>query len=168
MIDSGATHHITPNCSDFIDWTPASGTVSLGGCAEIRQVGTGSVILAPLGGYRPIHLHNVMHVPDATARYFSVSALVKKGGQISFDRNKLQISLRGRKVAEGYHDNNLFWIDTSRASLNAIRSTPTSLDLWHKRMGHMSPYTLPDHADSVKRIHLSHMDKVDHSPCASC
>src|SRR6266566_1763240 len=41
LVDSGATHHITPHHSDFTSWTPAIGTVSLGGHAEIAQVGTG-------------------------------------------------------------------------------------------------------------------------------
>jgi hypothetical protein len=40
MVDSGATHHITPYRSDFINWTPAKGAVSLGGHAMITQIGT--------------------------------------------------------------------------------------------------------------------------------
>jgi hypothetical protein len=45
MVDSGATHHITPHRSDFIDWTPAKGAVSLGGHAMITQIGTGTVAI---------------------------------------------------------------------------------------------------------------------------
>jgi len=43
MVDSGATHHITLHQSDFFSWTPAQGVVSLGGYAEIDQIGTGTV-----------------------------------------------------------------------------------------------------------------------------
>ena len=45
MVDSGATHHITPHHSDFITWTPTTGTVSLGGHAEIKQIGIGTVVI---------------------------------------------------------------------------------------------------------------------------
>ena len=84
MVDSGATHHITPHRSDFLSWSPAKGAVSLGGHAEISQIGTGSVTIRPSRGDRIVHLHDVMHVPDASAHYFSVSALMQKGGHILF------------------------------------------------------------------------------------
>ena len=84
MVDSGATHHISPHRSDFISWTPTKGKVSLRGHAEIDQIGTGTVEICPLGGDKIVPLQNVMHVPDAGARYFSVSSLMQKGGQITF------------------------------------------------------------------------------------
>ena len=80
MVDSGATHHITPHHSDFISWTAKSGTVSLGGHAEINQVGTGTVAIRPAGTTNTLHLHNVMHVPDAGMHYFSVGVFMQKGG----------------------------------------------------------------------------------------
>ena len=168
MVDSGATHHITPHRSDFINWTPAKGIVSLGGHAEINQVGTGTVAIRPSGGDKIVHLHNVMHVPDAGARYFSVSALMQKGGQISFRDNGFSISLRGQQIAQGYQEGNLFWIDTSNAALHAIKSAHTSIDLWHARMGHMSYSALKRHADSVKGIALD--PSADHNdvPCPGC
>jgi hypothetical protein len=43
MVDSGATYYITPHHSDFIKWTLAQGTISLGGYAEIYQMGIGTV-----------------------------------------------------------------------------------------------------------------------------
>jgi hypothetical protein len=76
MVDSGATHHMTPHRSDFISWTLAKGAVSLGGHAEIKQIGSGTAAIHPSGGDKIIHLHDVMHVPDADGRYFSVSALM--------------------------------------------------------------------------------------------
>jgi hypothetical protein len=49
-----------------------------------------------------------MHVPDAGARYFSVSVLMQKGGQLTFQNKKLTISVRGQQIAEGYQEGNLF------------------------------------------------------------
>jgi hypothetical protein len=79
-----------------------------------------------------------MHVPDAGARYFSVSALMQKGAQIIFKDKKFTISFRGQQIAEGYQEGNLFWIDTSDAALHAIDKAPIPLQLWHEHMGHMS------------------------------
>jgi hypothetical protein len=93
MVDSSATNHITPHQSDFISWTSAKGTVSLRGHAEIAQIGIGTVSIRPSEGDQIVHLQNVMHVSDAGARYFSVSALMQKGAQILFKNNKLLISL---------------------------------------------------------------------------
>ena len=168
MVDSGATHHITPHRSDFISWSPASGTVSLGGHAEITQIGTGTVAIRPSGGDKIVHLHDVMHVPDAGARYFSVSALMKKGGQITFKDKTFTISVQGRKIAAGYQEDNLFWIDTSAADLHAMSGTPTALDLWHARMAHMSSQALKRYHTSVKGIVLDSSSLPAQSPCPGC
>ena len=51
MVDSGATHHISPHRLRLHrSWTPTKGKVSLGGHAEIDQIGTGTVEIRPLGG----------------------------------------------------------------------------------------------------------------------
>ena len=168
MVDSGATHHITPHRSDFISWTPAAGVVSLGGHAEISQIGTGTVAIRPSGGDKIVHLHNVMHVPDAGARYFSVSALMQKGGQITFKDNILIISIRGHKIAQGYQEGNLFWIDTSITAIHAIGNAPTPLAIWHQRMGHMSFNALTRYKDSVKGISLDPSADHSTSPCPGC
>jgi hypothetical protein len=102
MVNSGAMHYITPHCSDFISYTPAKGAVSLEGHAKITQIGTGTVVIHPSGSNKIIHLLNVMHIPDAGARYFSVSTLIQKGGQIAFKDRKLMISIQDWQIAQGY------------------------------------------------------------------
>jgi transposase InsO family protein len=109
----------------------------------------------------------VMYVPDAGARYFSVSALMHKGGQITFQNHKLSISIQGRQIAEGYQEGNLFWIDASNTAVHAI-AAPTSLSLWHERMGHMSRNALKRYSDSVKGITLDPSHDEDASPCPGC
>ena len=168
MVDSGATHHITPHRSDFLTWSPAAGVVSLGGHAEITQIGTGVVAIRPSGGDKIVHLHDVMHVPDADARYFSVSALMLKGGQITFKDKRITISVHGSKIAEGYQERNLFWIDASGAALHTIATAPTSVQLWHERMGHMSSQALKRYKDAVKGIKLDSSAINADSPCPGC
>ena len=72
LVDSGATHHISPFRSDFATWSPAEGSVSLGGRVVLAQTGVGTVALTPVGCDPNVRLtlHNVMYVPDAAARYF--------------------------------------------------------------------------------------------------
>src|SRR6266403_2104830 len=168
MVDSGATHHITPHCSNFLSWSPAKGAVSLGRHAEISQIGTGSVAIRPSRGDRIVHLHDVMHVPDAGARYFSVSALMQKGGRILFKDQKLTISIRGQQSAQGYQEGNLFWIDTSTVALHVISNASTPIHLWHERMGHMSTQALKHYKDSVKGISLDPSSDHDQLPCPGC
>ena len=44
MMDSGATHHMSPFKSDFADYAPCQGAVSLGDKSSVKQIGVGSVI----------------------------------------------------------------------------------------------------------------------------
>src|SRR5712672_56886 len=61
MMDSGATHHITPCRSDFKDYSQAKGTIHLGDKSTVDQIGTGTVVFKSPQGYK-ITLSNVLHV----------------------------------------------------------------------------------------------------------
>jgi transposase InsO family protein len=169
MVDSGTTHHITPYKSDFATWSPATGAIRLGGHAEIHQIGSGTVIINPLGGERSVQLtlHNIMHVPDAQARYFSVSAASRRGGRITLDEKGLQLSINDQIVLKGYREDNLFWFDTSNPALNAHRASQP-LDTWHQRMGHMSHKALMRHSDAVNGLTLDPHSDRDLPPCPGC
>ena len=110
-----------------------------------------------------------MHVPDAGARYFSVSALLKKGGHITFQSSKLSISVQGHhwQITEGYQEGNLFWIDSSHTVLHTI-GAPTPVGLWHECMGHMSYNALKLHKDAIKGITLDSNHILNTLPCAGC
>ena len=168
MVDSRAMHHITPHRSDFATWAPARGSVSLGGHTEIAQIGTRTVKIRPSGGDRDVHLQDVMHVPDAEARYFSVSALLSKGGKIMFEDKGFTIILRGQQLAKGYMEGNLFWFDSSKAALHAAASTSPPIDIWHYCMGHMSYNALTRYHNSVKGISINGSIDQTQSPCAGC
>ena len=91
MVDSGATHHITSHHSDFATWTLVKDIVSLEGHVEIAQIGIKTVALHPYRSDKIVHLHNIMHVPDARVHYFSISALMEQSGQITLKNKKLLI-----------------------------------------------------------------------------
>ena len=115
-----------------------------------------------------MHLQDVMHISDAGAHYFSVSALLSKGGKIIFEQNGFTIMLRGQQLAKGYMEGNLFWFDTSKAALHAAVGAPLPIDIWHYRMGHMLYNTLMRYHNSVKGISINGSIDQAQSPCAGC
>src|SRR5260221_9392417 len=68
MMDSGATHHITPHRSDFISYTPIKGTVHLGDKSTTDQTGVGTVVFRSPQDHK-ISLSNVLHVPSVRMRF---------------------------------------------------------------------------------------------------
>jgi hypothetical protein len=120
MVDSGATHHITPYWLDFTSWALAKGAISLSGHAEIQQIGSGKVVTKLVGGDRGIQLtlHDIMHIPEAHVHYFSVGTLLCKGGRILFKNMGFEISMQDHLVAKGYMEDNLFWFDSTNTALN--------------------------------------------------
>ena len=150
MMDSGATHHITPHLSDFKDYTPCHGTVRLGDKSTISQVGVGSVIFKTSPGAPPITLSGVLHIPGLRTRFMSTRALTNKGAEVAFSKGAFKISVNQSCVGVGYLEDNLYWLDVSSIGLNShIKSTATSLDTWHRRMGHMSYAAIKQHGPSA-------------------
>ena len=149
MMDSGATHHMSPTRSDFADYTPCHGTVRLGDKSTVDQVGVGSVAFKSSQGTQ-ITLTNVLHIPDLQTRFLSTRALVQKGATVTFDRGSFTIAMNERCIGTGYLEHNLYWLDVSMAALHAhTRSATIPLHIWHQRMGHMSHMALKSHGPAA-------------------
>ena len=139
MMDSGATHHITPCRSDFKDYSSVNGTICLGDKSTVNQIGIGTVVFKSPQGYE-ITLSNVLHAPAVKTRFMSTRALTQKGASVTFENRAFKIIHKDRCIAAGYLENNLYWLDATGSSLlNAhTGNTATPLHIWHLRMGHMS------------------------------
>jgi hypothetical protein len=148
MMDSGATHHITPHRSDFKDYTLCKGSVCLGDKSTIDQVGVGSVVFTTSLG-TPITLSNVLHIPQVKTRFMSTRTLAQKGAEVSFTQSSFKIVVNQRRVTEGYLEDNLYWLDASSIGLNAHVKSAATLDTWHQRMGHMSHAVLKSYGPSA-------------------
>jgi hypothetical protein len=149
MMDSGATHHITPCRSDFKDYSLVNGTIRLGDKSTVNQIGVGTVVFKSPQGYE-ITLSNVLHVPAVKTRFMSTHALTQKGASVTFDNRAFKIIHKDRCIAAGYLENNLYWLDATGSSLNAhTGNTATSLHTWHLRMGHMSHAALKARSPSA-------------------
>ena len=169
MLDSGASHHITPHRSDFIDYTPTKGSICLGDKSQADQVGVGTAVFRGPDNTK-ISLSNVLHAPDLHTRFLSVGAICDKKATISFDHSGFEILMGQKRVAKGYREGKLYWLDGSAASLNAHSgSASVSLQTWHQRLGHMSYEAIKKHCPSaLKGINLDHSDKSVPSICAGC
>ena len=148
MMDSGATHHITPYKTDFADYSPCLGTVRLGDRSTVNQVGVGSVIFKTSQGTQ-ITLSNVLHIPDVKSRFLSTRALAQKGATVLFTQGSFEIALNQRRIGSGYLEHNLYWLDASMPSLNAHTRGAATLHTWHMRMGHMSHIALRTHGPAA-------------------
>src|ERR1700677_3738834 len=149
MMDSGATHHITPYKSDFKDYTPCQGAVRLGDKSTISQIGVGSVVFNTSLGI-PITLSNVLYIPSVRTCFLSTRALAQKGAEISFAKDSFKVVVNQRCFVKGYLEDNLYWLDVSSiGTLASIKITATSLDIWHQRMGHISYAALKSYGPSA-------------------
>jgi len=87
-------------------------------------------------------LKNVLYVPDLKANLISVSKALDAGLTVTF-QNDIAIlsSCDGITRATARKDNNMFTINlsTNRSSyISTVESnTPTLMDLWHARLGHL-------------------------------
>ena len=149
MMDSGATHHMSPFKSDFADYAPCQGAVSLGDKSSVKQIGVGSVIFKTSQGTQ-LTLTSVLHIPELKTRFLSTRALVQKGATVLFDHGSFKIAINERCIARGYLENNLYWLDATQVTLNAhTRRADVPLHVWHQRMGHMSHMALKTHGPSA-------------------
>jgi hypothetical protein len=148
MLDSGATHHITPHRSDFKDYTSAKGTVRLGDKSGQEQIGVGSVIIKSPQGCT-ITLSNVLHVSGVQTRFISIGALTGKGAKVNFVKDGFEIVLNRKAIAIGYLEGCLYWLNTSNVSLNLHTKSAPTLHIWHQHMGHMSYDALKSHGPSA-------------------
>jgi transposase InsO family protein len=169
MVDSGATHHITPHRSDFATYKPARGNVNWGEQVITPQIGVGTVILHPADGNRSIEitLHDVMHVPDAKGRFFSLDAAAERGADIRFTRQGPLLISNGKVVLKGFRENRLHWFHTSNPAVHSFRASQPS-DIWHQRMGHMSYKALAQHSKAVSGLTLDPDSEREHPPCHGC
>jgi transposase InsO family protein len=168
MLDSRATHHITPHRSDFSSYTPAKGSVCLGDKSAQDQIGVGSVVIKSPQGCT-ITLSHVLHVLDVQTRFISIGALTGKGAKVQFLEDGFKIALNGRTIVIGYLEGHLYWLNSSSVSLNShIKSAPT-LHTWHQRMGHMSHVALKNHGPkAVTGLDLDVSSMAIPTTCHGC
>ena len=168
MLDSGATHHITPHRSDFSSYTPQTGSVCLGDKSAQDQVSIGSVIVrSPQGCI--ITLSNVLYVSGVQTCFISIGVLTGKGAEVNFLKEGFQIVLNKKTIAIGYLEGRLYWLNTSNVSLNLHKKSVPMLHTWHQCMGYMSHAALKTHGPkAIKGLDLDASTMKIPTMCHRC
>ena len=99
IIDSGATKHLTPNRQILQNYRSVESNteVLFVNGQQSNAEGQGDVELqvkTPFG-IKLATLHNVLHVPEATASLFSTRQAMNHGSEVKFSNNRCQVTLVG-------------------------------------------------------------------------
>lgn len=143
IIDSGSDRHMTSHrefFSNFVELAPSP--VRTGGTV-IHSVGEGSVTLNIKRNDTTIEvtLNHVLYVPELTANLISVKFLAKKLNILTvfdadncklIDKHTKQILATGTSKGE-----NLYYLDTVKNTA-MINTKSESINMWHKRLAHLS------------------------------
>lgn len=160
LIDSGASRHMTPYRSMFIEYEKLDKPekVGLGDGRTVDATGVGKVKVALKINHNKVEpgiLHEVLHVPQLATNLFSVRSATERGRIIQFGHTRCWIKdKRGKVKAMGTLRDKLFHLDCD-SFIN--ESAAVAMDIWHQRLAHLNETTLKKlhNGDSVKGINIS-------------
>ncbi|TXG69536.1 hypothetical protein EZV62_004471 [Acer yangbiense] len=139
VIDSGASFHVTSRRDLFTSYTDDDyGQVRMGNDHVSKIVGMGEICLEISTNCRLV-LKNVRHVPDMRLNLISAGVLDDEGYKNEFYSGKWKLSKRSLVLARGKKESTLYSTQAkvSGRDVNTL-SNNSSIELWHKRLGHMS------------------------------
>lgn len=106
-------------------------------------------------GQECVAVSDVQLIPELTANLLSISKIVEKGYSVTFRDTGCEVyNGDGVVVATGKHENNQFKLEQTQRRGNvmvcgATRDGVGSLELWHKRLGHLSVRNVETLANGV-------------------
>ncbi|KAI5335776.1 hypothetical protein L3X38_025910 [Prunus dulcis] len=163
IVDSGASFHVTSRRDFFTSYTNGDfGNVRMGNDKLSKIVGRGDISLETNTSCHLV-LKDVRHVLDMSLNLISIGLLDDEGYTNVFAEGKLKLSKNSLVLARGKKENTLYMTHAkvSNGYINSL--TEDSIELWHKRLGHMSEKGLQI---LVKRRALTGMKKG--MPLKSC
>ena len=146
-IDSAADVHMTYDKALFSSYkavTNEAVQTAEGKCMEVK--GKGDVILDIIvnNSTQSIRLTNVFHIPNIQYNLLSVGVIESKGFTLQFKKGKVSIidlkddalAISGTRIGTSYHvDQPEKTTPTTRKATGS--PTATSLNQWHRRLGHL-------------------------------
>lgn len=140
-VDSGATRHFSCNQHWFNSLTPCVPTTVTGVGNKVltaSQVGTITVRLRIGGETVVTDIQDVLFVPDLGSNLIAISVLEEKGYRVQFAKGRCMVhNKRGTVIASATRCNQLYVLDTEECSAMAASDQDKSMELWHKRLGHL-------------------------------
>ena len=148
IIDSGATQHMTPNRQAFLTYQPISNRkVFLGDNGMVEAIGMGCIVVEVMvkGVLRKIRIQDALHVPKLHANLLSVSKLVAQGLRVQFNNQGcILVARSGEMIVTAPKVGNLYQLEfktvngSSTACVAQAAVVQDSMELWHKRLGHLN------------------------------
>ena len=138
LVDSGCSAHMTFDRSLFITYeNMESGSVEMGTKARANVAGRGAVelMLNVNGSANPCILKNVLHVPDFGYSLLSVSQMVSKGMEVSFQTGNCIVTKGSKVLATASLVGDLYILDIQPHTASAH---VVSLQTLHERLGHVN------------------------------
>ncbi|KAL4325786.1 hypothetical protein GQ457_11G029520 [Hibiscus cannabinus] len=139
IVDSGASFHVTPHGDFFSTYqTGDFGAVKMGNQETSMIVGIGNVILKTNKDCE-IVLNDVRHVPDMSLDPISAGKLDDVGYVNLFGGGKWKLTRNNMIVARGNKQGSLYVTQGKICKGEAnVACGNSCLELWHKRLGHIS------------------------------
>jgi hypothetical protein len=187
VLDSGASHHMTPNKKLLLDYKPC-------GRLDPDYVRTADGNMLEVGGVGKLHLPavydtkygrqshemvlpGVLHIPGLERTLLSLPTMAKDGATVELDKSGVCITVsgeRGAAMLKGTLEGNLYTLDyTPAASGEAnVAVYRKDAELWHRRMGHLGYHSLsklPTMAEGIDAPRDEFILKAkDGGVCAEC
>ncbi|KAG6432970.1 hypothetical protein SASPL_104566 [Salvia splendens] len=139
IVDSGASYHITPYRDMFASYTGGSfGKVRMANHGVTEVAGIGDIHLLTNTGCKLV-LRDVRHVPDIRLNIISTGKLDDDGYINHFGEGKWKLIKGSLIAAKGRKQNSLYLMHAtlSNGEVNAVVKN-SSIEIWHKRLGHLS------------------------------
>ncbi|KFK32108.1 hypothetical protein AALP_AA6G199700 [Arabis alpina] len=160
VVDSGATTHATSQRDLFTTYS-----VKMGNDAIAKVAGIGDICLETSTGTRLL-LKGVKHVPDIRLNLISTGKLDDEGFYSLFGGGKWKLTRGSMVMARGDKHSFFYWMQAkvSKDIVNVVENDD-AIELWHKRLGHMSEKGLSvlSKKEAIPGISGLHLQK-----CAYC
>ena len=171
-IDSAATSHITFDRSMFKTYTSEIPfNVTMGDKSSSIAIGRGDIHLPIIvkGVTSTCILRNVLHVPSFVFSLISVSTLTSRGLSLSFINDTVEIKKNNSIVALGTRRHGLYTLHTTPHEHNVEVACVASLELWHRRLGHVHHAAISHMAKHslVKGLQIAG-GTTTQQPCKGC
>jgi transposase InsO family protein len=170
IADSGASRHMSDQEWCFTNYVPVkAGTWPVYGIGEDSQplqvagIGDVPVMCCVDGSYNRGVLQKVLHIPKLGVNLFSIKAATSQGFQAVFTDCRVESIKNGAvRLAGMSNENDLYTLDVischgksiilepKMESFSALaKTTPQSVHLWHRRLGHVAVSTIKKMADNL-------------------
>ncbi|CAL1361567.1 unnamed protein product [Linum trigynum] len=166
VVDSGATIHVTSKREFFSSYTPGDfGVVRMGNGNLSKVIGKGEVCLETMNGTKLL-LKDVRHVPEMRLNLISVDKLDEEGYCNTFHNGQWKLTRGSLVLAKGKKLSKLY-VTEAKISPEIVNSAENgdTIELWHKRLGHMSEKSM---AKLAQKKVIVGLDQVHLKKCVDC